>query len=58
MKPNLREEYLRNRFRSYMQRIQLFTTAEEKLELQGTLEDRAIVIHTISTESIRAPIKP
>ena len=58
MKPTLREEYLRNRFRSYMQRIQLFTSAEEKLELQATLEDSAVVIHTITTESTRAPIKP
>ena len=54
MKPNLREEYLRNRFRSYMNRFQLFTDGEEKLYLEATLEEGAIIIRNTTTESIRA----
>jgi len=44
MKPALREEYLRNRFRSYMNRFQIFSTNEEKLSLQATVHDKKILI--------------
>ena len=44
MKPSLREEYLRNRFRSYMSRFQIFSTNEEKLSLQATVKDNKIYI--------------
>ena len=44
MKPSLREEYLRNRFRSYMNRFRLFVSSEEKLSLQATLEEGEIIL--------------
>ena len=44
MKPNLREEYLRNRFRSYMNRFQLFTENDEKFSLEARIENNKILI--------------
>ncbi|NDD58567.1 MAG: hypothetical protein EBZ47_04835 [Chlamydiae bacterium] len=44
LKPAFREEYLRNRFRSYMNRFQLFTSNDEKFSLVATLEDGSILL--------------
>lgn len=44
MKPNLREEYLRNRFRSYMNRFQLFRANDTRFDFHVTMQDNAIVI--------------
>jgi hypothetical protein len=43
LQPLLREEYLRNRFRSYMSRFQFFKSTDTKLELDITLEDGTIL---------------
>ena len=37
-----------------MNRFQLFTDGEEKLYLEATLEEGAIIIRNTTTESIRA----
>jgi len=39
-----REEYLRNRFRNYMNRFQLYKSAEEKLDLEIELKETAVHI--------------
>ncbi len=44
LQPLLREEYLRNRFRSYMNRFQLFKSDEKRLELSIHLENHQIHI--------------
>lgn len=44
LQPLLREEYLRNRFRSYMNRFQLFKSDEKRLELNIQLENNQVVI--------------
>jgi len=40
-----REEYLRNRFRSYMNRFQLYTSEKEKLSLFIEAKANKIYIH-------------
>lgn len=45
LQPNLREEYLRNRFRSYMNRFQLYKSEEMPLELNIQLENNEVLIH-------------
>ena len=51
--PILREEYLRNRFRSYVNRLQLFKTDETKLNLSISLKKKLITIEeTDSSVSI------
>jgi len=45
MQQTLREEYLRNRFRSYMNRFQFFTPDDKKLELDIQLQDTNIIIN-------------
>lgn len=51
--PILREEYLRNRFRSYVNRLQLFKTDETKLNLSISLKKNLITIEeTDSSVSI------
>lgn len=45
-----REEYLRNRFRSYMNRFQIFKSQTEKLDLAIELDHQHICIHDISHE--------
>lgn len=42
MQPPLREEYLRNRFRSYMNNLQLFNPDESKFELLAHLKDHQV----------------
>lgn len=44
LSPALREEYLRNRFRSYMSKFQLFKADDAKLELNISLEKGAVII--------------
>lgn len=44
LQPSLREEYLRNRFRSYMNRFQLFRGDDSKFELNATLRDNQIFL--------------
>ncbi len=44
MKPSIREEYLRNRFRSYMNRFRLFTANDVKFELNARIEGDGVVI--------------
>lgn len=44
LQPALREEYLRNRFRSYMNRFQLFRADDSKFELTISLKDHQIQV--------------
>jgi hypothetical protein len=44
MKPSIREEYLRNRFRSYMNRFRLFTAEDKKFELNAKIEENSVEI--------------
>jgi hypothetical protein len=44
VQPNLREEYLRNRFRSYMNRFRLYTPNHKKLSLKIELQANAISV--------------
>lgn len=44
LQPPLREEYLRNRFRSYMNRFQLFRSDDSKFELTVSLKDLQVQI--------------
>jgi hypothetical protein len=43
LQPKLREEYLRNRFRNYMNRFQLFKADESKLEVEAKLDAQNLV---------------
>lgn len=49
LQPALREEYLRNRFRSYMNRFQLFKNDDTKLDLAIFLNDNVVEVHETST---------
>lgn len=51
MKPSLREEYLRNRFRSYMSRFQLFTADDVKFSLEAKLEGNTIQINQVTPDT-------
>lgn len=54
--PILREEYLRNRFRSYVNRLQLFKTDETKLDLSISLKKNIITIEEMdSSVSLTTP---
>ncbi|PWU15503.1 MAG: hypothetical protein C5B45_02300 [Chlamydiae bacterium] len=56
--PILREEYLRNRFRSYVNRLQLFKIDETKLHLSISLKKNVITIEEIdSSVSMITPSK-
>ncbi len=44
MRPKLREEYLRNRFRSYMNRFELFKSENTRFELDAVVEGNFIEI--------------
>ncbi len=46
-----KEEYLRNRFRSYMNRFQLYKIDDRKLELNITLEQNQVVIRETGQSS-------
>ncbi len=45
VKPQMREEYIANRFRSYIQRMVLFTADDVKLELKLEMKDGQIIVH-------------
>lgn len=45
MQPSAREEYLRNRFRSYMSRFQFFKAGDTKWDFKITLEDHQVVVN-------------
>ncbi len=54
LQPTLREEYLRNRFRSYMSRFQLFKADQSKLELAIFLEENMVHVeeaHVLTPKS-------
>jgi hypothetical protein len=44
MQPPLREEYLRNRFRSYVNNLQLFKADESKFELLARLKEHTVYV--------------
>jgi hypothetical protein len=44
LQPNLREEYLRNRFRKYMNNLRLFKAPDQKLHLNVLLEKNGVVV--------------
>jgi hypothetical protein len=44
MKPSIRDEYLRNRFRSYMNRFRLFTAEDTKLELRARIDGEFVEV--------------
>lgn len=48
LQPHLREDYLRNRFRSYMNRFRLYTPDQEKLSLKIELEANAISVTPVN----------
>ena len=55
MQPTLREEYLRNRFRSYMNRFQLFESDETKFDLAISLNGDQIQVEKPATLSTPEP---
>jgi hypothetical protein len=46
-----REEYLRNRFRHYMNRFQLYKSDREKFELVVELQDKQIIVQELHNEN-------
>ncbi len=48
LQPALREEYLRNRFRSYMNRFQLFRADDSKFDLAVSLKDHEIHVEEVA----------
>lgn len=50
--PNMREEYLRNRFRSYMNQFRLYTQDREKLSLKIKLKTNTIEVTPINSTMI------
>lgn len=57
LQPALREEYLRNRFRSYMNRFQLFYPDDNKFDLNIYLQNNLIVVEEARTAS-KTPSSP
>lgn len=51
LQPTLREEYLRNRFRSYMNRFQLFRADDSKFELAIFLKNNQIQVEEATSMS-------
>ncbi len=49
LQTSLREEYLRNRFRSYMQRFRLFRKEDDPLKLAITLKDNQVELKEVSS---------
>ena len=47
LQPALREEYLRNRFRSYMNRFQLFRADDSKFDMAAFLKDHEIHVEEV-----------
>lgn len=44
LQPRVREEYLRNRFRSYMNRFELYTSDNDKFEICPSLQGNAVLL--------------
>jgi hypothetical protein len=57
LQPALRQEYLRNRFRSYMNRFQLFNADDTTFDLALFIKDDKVEIHETSQEP-PAPATP
>ncbi len=53
LQPALRQEYLRNRFRSYMNRFQLFKNDDTKLDLAIFLRDNVVEVHQTSSSPLK-----
>ena len=51
MNPISKEEYLRNRFRSYMSNLRLYTAPGEKLELKARVKRGLVEVEEISVKS-------
>lgn len=51
LQSNFREEYLRNRFRSYMNQFQLYKSDDRKLELNISLENNQVIIRETGQNS-------
>ncbi len=49
LKPAMREEYLRNRFRNYMNRLTLYNDAGEKVKLDISIKGKEICINEVDT---------
>lgn len=47
LQPRVREEYLRNRFRSYMNRFEFFTSDNEKFDICPKLQGNSVLIQEI-----------
>lgn len=47
LQPQVREEYLRNRFRNYMNRFQLFKSEQEKFDICPELQGNSILINEV-----------
>jgi hypothetical protein len=58
LQPTLREEYLRNRFRSYMNRFQLFRLDDVNFDLTIALKDGLILIEETGATPESAPYAP
>jgi hypothetical protein len=54
MRPSLREEYLRNRFRSYMNRFDLFRSENAGFELTALINGEFVDIEE-SIETSKSP---
>lgn len=54
MRPSLREEYLRNRFRSYMNRFELFRSEDKRFNLEALINGEFVDIEE-EIETIKAP---
>ncbi len=50
LQPQVRDEYLRNRFRSYMNRFQLYKTDKNPLDLCATLQGNTVTITETKTD--------
>lgn len=50
LKPGSREDYLRNRFRSYMNRFRLFTAEDKKFELYAKIEGNTVDIQQTNSQ--------
>ncbi len=52
LQPAMRQEYLRNRFRSYMNRFQLFNADDTKFDLTILMKEGRIEVHETSPEAL------
>ena len=61
LQPSLREEYLRNRFRSYMNRFQFFHPDESKFDLTILLKENLVYVtqsHLLSSAQEEPEVSP